>query len=150
MADLPKLRRYADLRQSVDELLQQGRHIYSCDTVLLAELLLQLIARLDYFITVWQTQQYVMARTQPIRIGTEPTLIYRNSLPYPITLEVFNLDPAQTVFIGQEGVTVSGGVPVFPESGRRVTVEPGKSLYGIVEAGEVDVRIMSTVPSLLG
>lgn len=141
----------AELKEKLDQLPEKREPVraYTCDALLLAELLIQLIARLDYALDRWQSQQYVLSRVQNVVVGTDPTLLYENSHPYPITLEIFNLDPAQTVFIGRQAVTIYTGVPIFPESGRKVTIESGDHLYAVVEAGTVNVRLMTTTPMLL-
>jgi len=145
-----KLRGLDELREMVAAYarsrsgLGQGETIYTCDALLLAELLLQLIARLDSAVHKWENQQYVLARAQPITVGTTPTLIYENSMSMPITLELYNMSTAQPVFIGGEHVTPGDGIPIFPEGVRKVSIEPGRHIYGICSTGTVDIRVMVT------
>jgi hypothetical protein len=112
------------------------------------ELLLNLIRRLSAAVVLWESQQHVLSRTEQVTVDTTATLLYLNSFPYPVTLVVFNLDPAQTVYVGGKTMTVNDSLPVFPEASDRYTIQEGSEVYARVAAGSIDLRFYTTMRRL--
>lgn len=115
------------------------------DAEFIGRLLYQMMARIEGAIILWEGQQHILASAQAQTLSTTEVTIYENTLPYPVTVVVFNLDPAQTIFVGGKGLTVNDSLPIFPEGTDKYTIESGRTLYGRVAAGTVDVRFYTTM-----
>lgn len=75
-----------------------------------------------------------------VSVGTVATQIVaadstRNSV------EIFNNDLAETLYVGDSGVTTATGRPVAPQTG--IGIDTGAAVYGIVASGTVDARILT-------
>lgn len=121
----------------------------SPDARMLALVNIQLLRRLDQFVYLWESQQHILARAEAVSIATTQTLVYENTFPYPVSIEVYNLDPAQTCFVGRSGLTVHDGLPILPEQSHRYTLEPGDRMYGRVAAGAIDIRFSTTMRTII-
>jgi len=108
---------------------------------LTGELLWEILQRIDKMMFMFISDIEVLDNVSQINIATTETLIYQNLIDKPVTIKVYNTDPAQTVHVGKTGLTITGpGAPIFHESSMKLTVDSGDAIYGIVELGTVDVR----------
>lgn len=119
-------------------ILERSAKVLTDDGRLISELLWEILQRLDAWIF---SSLEVLDHILRADITTAQTLIYSNNARNLVTVKIYNNDPAQTVYIGKNGVSIVGpGVPVFHESSQSFTIDSGDSLYGIVELGTVDIR----------
>ena len=123
----------ADVLSGSQEVMTDGEKV-------LGEILWEILQRIDKMMFVSYSSIEVLDHIVQINITTVETLIYQNMSNKMVTLKLYNTDPAQTVHIGKQGVTVSSGAPLFHEQAMPITVNAGDSIYGIVELGTVDIR----------
>ena len=107
-------------------------------------LLNQMLKSFNHAIKLWASQQEIFSRSQQVTVTTSGTLLYENNFPYPLTIIVYNMDPAQDLSVAHKGSTVDDSIPVRPESSEKFTIQEGDSLYGRVASGSVDVRFQTT------
>lgn len=77
-----------------------------------------------------------------ITITTTPTLICSaDPANRPVYLQIIG---TKTVFLGDSTVTVANGFPILKHGSPIVgALGPGQALYGVVETGSEDLRVMS-------
>jgi len=109
--------------------------------LLIHELLIQLIERFDIYLDQFVYEQYSLLRTQAFSVGIEEELIYRNTHPFPVVVQIYNLDSTQICFVGGPGVNTGSGTPVFTEGSERFMIPPGEEAYAIVSGGTIDLRM---------
>lgn len=118
-----------------------SQEVLTDDGRITSELLWEILQRIDKLMFAQLSEIEVLDNITQIDIATVETLIYQNNIDMPVTLKIYNTDPAQTVHIGKTGVTITGpGAPIFHESSMKLTVDSGDTIYGIVELGTVDIR----------
>jgi hypothetical protein len=127
---------------AIQEHVNEGSaKVVSYDARLTCELLWEILQRMDGLLFAVYSEIEILDHCLRVNVTVAQTLLYQNNTNKPVTLKLYNTDPAQTVFIGKNGVTIIGpGIPLFTERDMRVTVSPGDSIFGIVELGTVDVR----------
>jgi hypothetical protein len=119
----------------------ESQKVLTDDARMMSELLWEIVQRLDAMMRVDLSNIEVLDYCLRVNITPAGVLIYQNNTSGFVTLKLYNTDPAQTVFIGKNNVTITGpGIPLFHETDMRVTVAAGDSLWGIVDLGTVDVR----------
>lgn len=124
----------SDVNTGSQEVMTDGERV-------IGELLWEILQRIDKLMFMGYSDIEVLDHVVQINITTVETLIYQNNTDKVITLKIYNTDPAQTVHIGKQGVTIIGpGAPIFHEESMKVAVNSGDRIYGIVELGSVDVR----------
>lgn len=106
-----------------------------------SELLWEILQRIDAIMFAQISEIEVLDNVRQVDIATTETLIYQNNIDRPVTIKIYNTDPAQTLHVGKTGVTITGpGAPIFHESNMKLTVDSGDAVYGICELGTIDVR----------
>jgi len=129
------------LEKIQSDILSGSQKVMSDGDKVLGELLWEILQRIDKLMFVAYSDIEVLDHVVQINITTVETLIYQNNTDKIVTLKIYNTDPAQTVHIGKQGVTIVGpGAPIFHEESMKVTVNSGDRIYGIVELGTVDIR----------
>lgn len=118
-----------------------SQEVLTDDGRITSELLWEILQRIDKLMFAQLSEIEVLDNITQVDITTVETLIYMNNTDKPVTLKIYNTDPAQTVHIGKTGVTITGpGAPIFHESSMKLTIDAGDAVYGIVELGTVDIR----------
>lgn len=129
------------LEKIQNDVLSGSQKVMSDGDKVLGELLWEILQRIDKLMFVAYSDIEVLDHVVQITITTVETLIYQNNTDKIVTLKIYNTDPAQTVHIGKQGVTIAGpGAPIFHEESMKVAINSGDRIYGIVELGTVDVR----------
>lgn len=85
-------------------------------------------------------------KAAPVSVGTTATLIAAASDSAAASagesVAVGNNDSSVTVYLGASDVTTGTGLPLPAGALMAVELGVGESLYGIVGAGTVDVRVL--------
>jgi len=124
-----------------DNLMAGSEDVLTDGERIISELLWEILQRLDIQKDCCLSDIEVLDRCLRVDVGVAQTLIYQNSTNMFVTLKIYNTDAAQTVSLGKNGVTTVGpSVPLFHEHDMRITVDPGDSIYAIVDLGVVDIR----------
>lgn len=76
-----------------------------------------------------------------VPVLTTITKLVQNSSGRWIAVVVTNLDNAQPVFYGNATLTDTTGPLIAPRTKEKVILPPNETLYGIVDAGSVDVAV---------
>jgi hypothetical protein len=128
--------------QRIQELINsESAKVLSDDARMMSELLWEMLQRIDANMFAVLSDIEVLDHVLRVDVTTDETLIYQNNTDSLVTIKVYNTDPAQTVFVGKNGVAINGpGVPLFHEQSQRFTIASGDAIYGIIELGTVDVR----------
>lgn len=122
------------------DILAGSQKVMSDGDKLLGELLWEILQRIDKLMFIAYSDIEVLDHVERVDVTTVETLIYQNNTEKPVTLKIYNTDPAQTVHVGKQGITISSGAPIFHEESMKITVSAGDRVFGIVELGTVDVR----------
>ena len=123
-------------------ILAGSASLLSDDGRMVTELLWEIVQRLDYVMSTAISDIEVLDHVERKTITTTETRIYQNNSPNIVTVKIYNIDPAQTVYVGKRGITIlNASIPVFHESHQRISIAPGETCYGIVAAGTGDIRL---------
>lgn len=76
-----------------------------------------------------------------VTVGNTPTLVFENPQNRTIPVLITNQDNAQILHYGQAAVTVTNGPTIGTKESLKVNVSQSSNLYGVVDAGTIEVGV---------